>query len=264
MMQCMADLEIHPDDQVRHLRLVFEHHQGDDVAIGRQVPSWIEAGGQLDQRFGLFPVDGHLVSHVLTGRFPGDVPPPPALLDGAAMVGGLGPGLEHGVAVGFGDDAANHQARDAEGPRRLVALQAGVAALETGAGGFLLVQRVEDHALFWVKGRNFNDIARLDEAHRDVVIEVKGTGRAGCDARGLKTRLGKYHHLALDRDIQSLQDGREVARPVVAEWQFDAAGLQLCVEKSDGVGGRAAGVFDGFVVQGHQEGSSQTGEGDHG
>ena len=160
---------------------VFEGEEGDDVAVGAEVGSGVEFGSEagevlcafLFQLIGVIAIADEGVAHVELGAvFAGDVPAAPAFFHGAAVVGDEGAGLEDGHAGGLGIDGADDDAGDSEGAAGLVALEAGVAAVEAGFGDVFNVEGVEDDSLFGIEGGEFEDVSATDPTDGDFVVEV--------------------------------------------------------------------------------------------
>lgn len=112
------------DEGVVDVDLVFEDHEGDDVALGAAGEFVrIDDGGEVGERFGFDFFDGDLlfiffvtddVSEVgVVAGFSGDIPTSPAFGDGAGIVDGEGAGVEDGASGFHGDDGAGDEAGEA-------------------------------------------------------------------------------------------------------------------------------------------------------
>ena len=89
------------------------------------------------------------------------------------MVGDEGAGVKQRHAGGVGEDGTHDQSGNSQRASGLMALQARVAAFETGMGGGFLIQGVEDDAQFGIEGGELQDVARADESDRYVVVEIE-------------------------------------------------------------------------------------------
>ena len=100
IVQRHAGLDRRAGDPVEHADLVLEDHQRDDVAMGRRVHGGREPVLEIDQVHSLrivevlrlLPLLADQVAQVLLrAARAGHIPPPPALFEGAAVIGPEGP-----------------------------------------------------------------------------------------------------------------------------------------------------------------------------
>jgi len=125
--------EVGPGDQIVHSGLVFEHHECDEVAVGREVHVGVEpfvepcevGSGLVIEILGWCLERDHGVSHVphrAVGA--GDVVASPTLSKGARVIGDEGAGTEVRLSRGCGVERADDGAGDIIGPTVGVAQQA--------------------------------------------------------------------------------------------------------------------------------------------
>ena len=187
----LAYLPSRPRHDVLHVNLMFGDHEGDDVAVSRQIGRRVEQVGQIGYvatSYGLRPrrLRGpgrhvkHHVAHVpLAAVRPRHVPAAPPLGQ-RGLVGGQLPGVVRGrltqLVGGSGpDEKARHStARQAV---RVVALQAEtVLPPEFGGGAGGLAQGVEDGPQNGVHRRDLHEVAASQPRDVDLVRKVEGTG----------------------------------------------------------------------------------------
>ena len=255
-MNRVADLKARPRQQIRHVRLVLEDEQRDDIAVRRQILRRVKPVGHGHQ-FGAIAVPRNRIAHVPhRARVAGHIPPAPALGELTAMVADVSPVLKRRHPAALGRDAAHHNARHPERGRRLMALQAGIAPLKARPANLVLVERIEDHALLRILDGQLHHIAALHIAHRDFVVVVERSRGARGNARRLKAGFRKHQHLRLAGHTQRLQHPRQVAKLRVKR-QLHLAGGQAPVQLRDGV---VAGVFvvvDGRMIEGCHKGTAE-------
>ena len=104
----MRSFHSRADQPVKHTGLMLEHHEGDDVAVRRQIKTRRESIAQVDHvdsvltinLLGPFWLLGDHVAHVLLAAArAGDVPTSPALGERARVVGAERPAGEKGIAL---------------------------------------------------------------------------------------------------------------------------------------------------------------------
>src|SRR5579871_2613258 len=142
------------------------------------------------------------------------------------------------------DEEARYPERDGA----LVALEAIVAAAELGFVGFFRVQRVKNDALPGVKRGQLEHVAALDEANRDLVIEVARPRRARRDFGELDARFREDQDLRIDVDPELMEYRGKIARAVRVVLEFDLPGFEALFQTRDGVGGRLR-VVDGGIIE---------------
>jgi len=134
-----------------------------------------------------------------------------------------------------------------------VALQAVIAASESGLVGFFGVEAIENDALLGIESGELQHIAILDVPDGNFVVEVDGAGGAGRDVGDLGAGAGEDEDLGIEGDVELLQDGLKITPVVRREIELGLAGFEALFEVRDGVGSGAV-VLDGGVVQRDIEG----------
>ena len=255
-----ARFPAHPRHEVDHLGLVLQRHQGDDIGMRRQICAGIEEGFEARNVRGAFgnrkPVvvfriaeDG--VAHVnLHAGCAFDIPSAPAVLQGAAMVADETALTHYRHPGAVGRDGTNDESGNAHGCARLVALQADIAAVETGMRSAALIERVKHDALLRVERGEFEDVGGAHKANGNVVFEVQRAGGPRGDLRRLETGFREDEDLRGKRYIESFQHGSQVPELILI-LKPDGAGVELCLQARDGIVNRAFGVLNGLVVDGH-------------
>ena len=152
----------HARQQIHHSHLVFEHHQGRDIAVLRKISVRIELAiqridvqrGIRHHRVGSRHIPHHGVTDMMHGaELSGHIPTSPAMLHRGAVVDMVIAQMAQRGAIGSRVDRAHQQTWHAERMQRFMAREAGVVPLKTGLRDRPLIQRVEDQALYGILRR---------------------------------------------------------------------------------------------------------------
>ena len=212
--------------------LVFEDHEGDDVALGDGVGFGVEEVGEVVEVGAGGGVEGGVVVAVLEGGVAavaggavvaGDVPAAPAVGEGSGGVDEGAAVAHEGVAFAAGEDGAYEDAGDVWGEGAAVATEAALVAFEGEGlvGGDVGFEEVEDGAEGGVDGGDFDGAAEA-VAEVGVVAEVDGAGGLGVDEVVLLAGFGEDEELRGFGDIELLHEAAEDG-PGVGAVEFEGA-----------------------------------------
>lgn len=212
--------------------LMFEDHEGDDVALGDGVGFGVEEVGEVGKVGAWGGVEGGVVVAVLEGGVAavaggavvaGDVPAAPAVGEGGGGVDEGAAVAHEGVAFAAGEDGAYEDAGDVWGEGAAVATEAALVAFEGEGlvGGDVGFEEVEDGAEGGVDGGDFDGAAEA-VAEVGVVAEVDGAGGLGVDEVVLLAGFGEDEELRGFGDIELLHEAAEDG-PGVGAVEFEGA-----------------------------------------
>ena len=241
--------------EIRHVHLVIQHQQRDDVAMRRQVRARVEGrGSRRELRRNISPdvrardVHNRHVAEVPCGNLhTGYVPPAPAIFDRRPMVG-RPPLCVLVLVVRQRQLAHREEPGHAGGLRREVALEAIGAANELRLLLRLLRDRIKLNSLGGVEHRRFHGIGALRPRDGYGVVEVNRPRRRLADVRALQAVLGKDERLRRGRDVERLQHRLEIATRRRVEGELQLTFLDPLVEPDDRVARGARGVPDRRVI----------------
>ncbi len=193
---------------------------------------------------------GEDVAHVvLPAVRAGDVPTPPALLEGALVSRDERVGLNRLSSRRPGEDRTQKDTRHSPRPGRDVALSAIEGRThEDRLVGWLLVQEVEDRPLVRVERGDLQRVAVLNPAEVDVVVEIEGPRGRGRDLLVLKTGLGEDQGLRRDGHLQQIHDRLEIS-VLGLEFQLDLALVDPLLQLGDRVADPVGKVIDRLVPE---------------
>ncbi len=186
-----------PREVVRHLSLMLERHQCDDVTNRAQIARWSKPSDQVGQvllagcveNIGLVGIRSYCVGTIeLLATLGVDVPATPTIFERRALIAdNRALSLRHSQRAG--KHRADKHARHTQRSWPLVALQTYVATGKRRRARLVDIKSVEDDSLFGIGRSHFETFTASHVADSNVVREVNRSRVRGRDRRRLKTSL---------------------------------------------------------------------------
>src|SRR6516162_11497569 len=180
--QKVPRLPAYSREQVHHVHLVFEDHQGNDVAVRRKIGIGIESSGKGCQiqilvrhdGFGLGSISNDSVAHVShPAGLTSNVPAAPTFFQWAAMIGNVVAEPWHCCSIGRGELTPHQHAGNAHRVVRVMAGQALVVTCKLWLLDRHLRQCVKNDALTRVLYCYLDKAATHPSNRREVVEEKR-------------------------------------------------------------------------------------------
>ena len=254
-----------PGQVVRHLGLVLQGHQRDDVAPALQITRHVGLASEVGQVPGPGRVEpvrpgwiarDRVASVCLRTVRAGHIPAAPPFGERGAVVGHHRAEPEVRLSRRLREDRSNVEAGNAERGRPIVAPETTVTPLQPRRPSAGSIQLVEGDAKTRVDGRQLDPVGAGDEGDRHVVVEVDGTRPAGRDLPPLQAGLGEDQNLRVGVDVQPAEEAAQMAGAVAGEAQRGAPVREAEAQIVHGVGRQPASKAarrivdrDGLLVQ---------------
>ena len=244
--QMLGSHVVDPGDEIVHMHLMPEHHQGRDVAarsrVFRGIEEFIEASlVAADRRvgLGLDEVITHPVAPVLGGTMrPGHIPTTPTFGQRRPVIHRLNARRQVHDPQAVRLHRAEEVTRNSHGPRRGMALEAVVDPLNDRLVGGFLLHHVEDAAQAWIHLGDLHERRSWDVSEINIVAEENGSWVAGVDVLALQRGLGEHQRLRSGIHAHRLLEGRQPT-PLGVPFELHLA----CFDLPDQPGHRTRGGF---------------------
>ena len=153
-----------------------------------------------------------------------------------------------GGSVGSRQRGAHQPAGDTVGGEGVMAAEAGLGPAQEGLVGRLLIHLIEDRALLGILRGDLEHEGAADPGDGHRVVEVNHPRIPRIDQVQLRAGLGEDRDLRLNRDLQRLEQGSQVAVGVVRR-QLKIAEFDLAIQCGDRIPSGPGRVLDRRMIQ---------------